>query len=51
MADTEVGSFEIAQDRCPECGEQDNIQDVPGDDDLFVTCRECGYQWHEPQED
>ena len=56
MSNPEVGHFDTVQDRCPKCGERDDVDDVPGDaehtppaDDVFVTCGECGHQWHEPE--
>jgi hypothetical protein len=56
MSNPENGYYECSQDRCPKCGEEENISDVPGDDtpgeeNIFVTCFECGYQWHEPMPD
>lgn len=49
MSNPEVGLYETTQDACPKCGEIDNVDDVPATDDLFVTCHECEYQWHEPE--
>jgi Zn ribbon nucleic-acid-binding protein len=46
----EVVEYDSVQDKCPRCGEADNIcnEDAPHDGILEVICHECGYQWSEP---
>lgn len=47
----EVGVYDAPQETCPHCGSNDIANEGPPDEldlSLFVTCHECGYQWHEP---
>ena len=50
VAQLEVGEYDEPQDKCPRCGESEDIvnEDGPTDGRLPVTCHACGYQWTEP---
>jgi len=48
----EVGSYDTPQDICPFCKSEDIGNDGPSQGGrLFVSCYNCGYQWHEPDPD
>lgn len=46
-----VGRHDTPQDVCPLC-QGDNISNdgPPENGEEFVTCNDCGYQWHEPEQ-
>jgi hypothetical protein len=49
---TEVGCYDEPQNVCPDCGSFNISNEGPPDESkLFVTCHDCSYQWHEPEEE
>lgn len=48
----EVEVYETPQEVCPKCKSNDIANHGPVEDgELFVTCDNCGLQWHEPAEE
>lgn len=46
----EWGQFDTPQEKCPECGSDDIVnEDGPEDGQLPVHCNVCGFNWNEPE--